>query len=141
MVRCDLINPFVFGWRMRPPMHRIMLLATSLLANCADPTPIAAIGLADGASVAVFGRGMLDIGVSAITGRDCSVVRLDKGQTYCVPTAPPPPERFCTRTLAVADCWVDAEQPGRPGIGDTPAPNAAQDHYRAARWPKSVTFE
>ncbi len=122
-------------------MLRIMLLVTGLVAGCADPTPIAAIGLADGASVAVFGRGMLDIGVSAITGRDCSIVRLDKGQTYCVPTGPPPTERFCTRTLAAADCWADAAQAGRSGIGDTPAPTAAQDRYRAARWPKTLTFE
>jgi hypothetical protein len=122
-------------------MRHIMLLAACFLAGCADPTPVAAIGLADGASVAVFGRSVLDIGVSAITGRDCSVVRLDKGQTYCAPTDPPLPERFCTRTLAAVDCWTGAELPTRTGVGDTPAPNPSQERYRAARWPKSLTFE
>jgi hypothetical protein len=116
------------------------LLLAILLAGCVNATP-SAIGIADGASVAVFGRGVIDIGVSAVTGRDCSVVRLEKGQTYCAPTDPPPAERICTRTLATVDCWPDATELARTGVGDTPPPNAAQERYRAARWPKSLTYE
>jgi hypothetical protein len=117
-----------------------MLLLALLLAGCVNATP-SAISITDAASVAVFGRGVIDMGVSAVTGRDCSVVRLDKGQTYCAPTDPPPPERLCTRTLATVDCWPEAAGPARPGVGDTPPPNAAQERYRTARWPKSLTYE
>jgi hypothetical protein len=97
--------------------------------------------MADGASVAVFGRGVLDLGYSAVSGRDCSVVRLDKGQTYCAPTAPPPPERLCTRTLGTVDCWTEGAIAGRNSGGDTPPPTIAQQRYRSARWPKSLSLE
>jgi hypothetical protein len=116
------------------------MLLPCLLAGCVNATPTA-IGIADGASVAVFGRGVIDIGVSAATGRDCSVVRLEQGQTYCTPTDPPMPERFCTRSLGQPDCWADATPRNRPGIGDTPPPSPAQERFRTARWPKTLTFE
>ena len=113
------------------------------LAGCANAAPAAALLAAEGASVAVFGRGIVDIAVSAISGRDCSIVRLDKGQTYCEPIDRPNPEPFCTRSLGVVDCWnpVIAASLARPGVGDTPPPNLAQDKYRRARWPKTLTFE
>lgn len=127
--------------------RRLLTAATPLLCaallGCANPTPAAALLAAEGASVAVFGRGIVDLGVSAISGRDCSIVRLDKGQTYCAPVDRPNAEPFCTRSLGVVDCWdpVLAAAMQRPGVGDTPPPNLAQEKYRAARWPKSLTYE
>lgn len=119
------------------PMRPVLLVLMSLLAACeAAPFLLAA----DAASVVVFGRGVGDIGVSAITGRDCSIVRLDRGLTYCADTSSPVPARLCTRTLATVDCWTEtAAPPGRRTVADAPEPTAAQARYRAAPWPKSLT--
>ena len=113
------------------------------LTACGSAAPVTALAAAEGTSVAVFGRGIVDLAVSAISGRDCSIVRLDKRETYCAPVDPPNPAPFCTRSLGVVDCWdpVVAAAMQRPGVGDTPPPNLAQEKYRAARWPKSLTYE
>lgn len=107
----------------------------------APPRPWGAAAGIELVSVTVFGRGVIDIGVSAVTGRDCSIVRLDKGQTYCAPPDTPLHEQYCTRTLAVVDCWAapQALEPRGPAVAETPAPTLAQTDYRAARWPKSLT--
>jgi len=117
-----------------------LLFSVSGCAHWADPT--GALAAADVASVVVFGRGIADIGVSAISGRDCSIVRLDRGLTYCAPRdSPPNPGPFCTRSLGVVDCWINPEALPMPQrqVSDTPAPTAAQEQYRRARWPKSLT--
>ena len=103
--------------------------------------PPGALLAADAASVVVFGRGLADLGYSAISGRDCSVVRLDRGQTYCAPKTEPVREAYCTRTLAAVDCWSGPALTavGRPNVEDTPPPTEAQLRYRAAPWPKSLT--
>ena len=120
---------------------RAFPILTGLLLCCGCTAVPAVLAPLEASSVMVFGRGIVDIGVSAVTGRDCSVVRLDRRQTYCVPIEGPETERFCTRSLAVPDCWADpALLPAlRTGIGDTPTPTAAQEHYRLARWPKFLT--
>ncbi len=122
-------------------MRRVLIpLALMVsMAGCADALlPLAA---ADAASVVVFGRGIADIGVSAVTGRDCSIVRLDRQQTYCAPLEPPyGPAPFCSRTLADVTCWSDPERfvvlPRQ--VADGPALTAAQESNRLARWPKSL---
>ena len=82
-------------------MRTILLALTLTLAACSDPAGVTAALIAvEGTGVTVFGRGIVDVGVSAITGRDCSVVRLDRGQTYCEPRYLGPEEpTFCTRSL------------------------------------------
>ena len=62
--------------------------------------PLAALAGAELASVTVFGRGLVDIGASAVSGRDCSIVRLDRGETYCAPRVPAEPAPFCTGSSA-----------------------------------------
>jgi hypothetical protein len=119
-----------------------ILLLLPLLAACTVPAPVIGLGAADVASVAVFGRGIGDIGVSAISGRDCSIVRLDKGQTYCAPLDPGPAcPVFCTRSLGSVDCWRNPERFSVPPrrLADTPPPTLAQERYRAAPWPKTLT--
>ena len=116
----------------------LLLLAT--LSGCA---PAAAVVGADLATVTVFGRGIVDIGVSAVSGRDCSVVRLDKGQTYCAPRIEVArPQPYCTRTLGTVSCWDDPRLLPRPQpeVGDTPPATEDQLRYRAARWPKDLFF-
>ena len=124
-------------------MRVLLLLSVLLCAGCGDLTPAAgALAGADLASVAVFGRGITDIGVSAVTGKDCSVVRLDKGETYCAPRQPVsnPGEPYCTRSLGVVDCWANPTPLvlRSPSVGDTPPPTPLQQEYRRAPWPKSL---
>jgi hypothetical protein len=121
-----------------------LLAAAALLAGCGLPppmTPIAAVGVAAGVtagSIAVIGRSPLDALYSLITGRDCSIVRLDDGKSYCRPVDPPPEKpRFCTHSLAVANCWADpATLPDHPvSLADAPAMTAEQEAYRVRKWP------
>jgi hypothetical protein len=118
-------------------MRAVLLLLLLGLSGCG------VFAGAEAGSVVVFGRGVTDIGVSAITGRDCSIVRLDEGSTYCAArNEAPRPQSFCTRSLGAADCWEDpALLPRMPQeLGDTPPPTDEQLRYRAARWPKSLFF-
>ena len=119
------------------------LLPLLFLPGCAYPLePTGAFAAATAASVVVFGRGVVDIGVSAISGRDCSIVRLDRGQSYCAPRDQPPPRSaFCTRSLGVVDCWSNPEAlpPGTRNVADAKRPTDEQDAYRVAPWPKSLT--
>jgi hypothetical protein len=91
------------------------------------------------ASVATIQRTPVDAVYSWITGRDCSVVRLDQGKTYCRPTEPlPAPQPYCTRSLARVDCWADpATVPGHPrGVADGPSMlTAEQEANRVRTWP------
>ena len=156
-------NPAVLnGALVRVCAHARMraLLLMLCLTACSDPAGVTtALVAAEAATVTVFGRGVADIGISAITGRDCSIVYLDRRQSYCrvqePPPAPPPyctrslgvvdlePDEpaFCTRSLGVADCWADPANlpPGTRQIADTPPPTREQTGYRNARWPKSLT--
>ena len=123
-----------------------MRLPTVLLLACltgCSPAPVVALAAVDLATVTVFGRGVVDIGVSAISGRDCSIVRLDKGLSYCAPIDAPVPVPYCTRSLGRVDCWASPSLLPRPppGVAETPASTAAQDRTRAARWPKSLTAD
>jgi hypothetical protein len=117
-----------------------ILLALLLLTSCgAFPEPVVAASLADLASVAVFQRGLGDLLVSGATGRDCSIVRLDRGQSYCRPVDPPPqPPPYCTRTLGTAECWISPFPPPSLQAGAADGPSTltpAQEAYRTRRWP------
>lgn len=121
-------------------MRVAFLLVMLMVSGCGWEAPGALLA-ADAASVVVFGRGIGDLGYSAISGRDCSVVRLDKGQTYCAPKTEPVRDAYCTRTLARVDCWAGPAllAVNRPSVEDTPPPTDAQLRYQGARWPKSLT--
>src|SRR6201999_4605193 len=104
-------------------MKNILLLGLLPLAACGmseNLTAIVGVGTTV-ASVAAIQRTPADAVYSLWTGRDCSMVRLDEGKTYCRPVEPPPdPPVFCTRSLGSVDCWQDpASMPGHPrGVAD-----------------------
>jgi hypothetical protein len=103
----------------------------------------AAVAGADAATVAIFGRDVVDIGVSAVTGRDCSVVRLDRQQDYCAPREHAPlADPYCSRTLGDVQCWSNPETfviPPRQ-IADTPALTNDQRKQITSRWPKALNI-
>jgi hypothetical protein len=119
---------------MRPLLLPLLLLP---LAGCAEPT--GAFAAANAASVAVFQRAIPDLVVSAVTGKDCSVVRLDQGKPYCAAQPPPPSAPpYCTRSLGVVDCWLNPQQlPGPPPeAADGPRTlTPAQEANRTRKWP------
>ncbi len=95
--------------------------------------------LLGGCGVPVIHRDLFDAAYSLATGRDCSIVRLDQGQTYCRPLEPPPqPPAFCTRSLGRVDCWrdPDALRPEETGVADGPSTlTPAQEENRTQPWP------
>ena len=91
------------------------------------------------AAVPLIGRTLPDVIVSGISGKDCSLVRLDAGKSDCAPQelAPARPV-VCTRSLGTVDCWRNPEALGAAytevadgARGLTPA----QEANRTRRWP------
>ena len=123
-------------------MRRFLILLICFLPTaCGVPwtEPVAAVAGADLVSVMVFKRDMFDVVWSGLTGRDCSVVRLDRGETYCRPTEPPPPlPPYCTHTLGEVNCWTSpAVLPNPPpGVADGPTQlTPEQEANRTRAWP------
>ena len=101
----------------------LALGAVVALAGC-GPAVAPVLGVYAGveiASVAVFHRGLGDMVVSTISGRDCSIVRLDRGLSYCVPVQSPPAPAYCTRTLGRVECWATLPV-GTAGVADPAYP-------------------
>ncbi|MBC7634521.1 MAG: hypothetical protein H7251_02855 [Acetobacteraceae bacterium] len=120
----------------RPIFLRVALCL--LLSGCmAEPTG-ALVG-ANVASVIVFGRGIGDILISAGSGQDCSIVRLDQGKSYCRPVEPAPePPPYCTKSLGGIDCWLNPEALLNPPrqVADGPRALTAEQEARRTRvWP------
>jgi hypothetical protein len=117
------------------------LILVMLLAGC-GATPeqlLTGFGGAGIASIAIIHRSPFDAVYSIVSGRDCSIVRLDRDESYCRPVDPPPePPRYCTRSLGVVDCWADpTDVPGqRRGVADGPRMlTSEQEAYRTRTWP------
>jgi len=136
--------PPPFGEGLFSPVARCCAMRVTLcvlvgmgLGGC-QPAPVVGLAAGAAASVAVFGRTPVDMAVSLAKGRDCSVVRLDRGERYCKPAeAPPVAGPFCTRTLGQAECFADPDAlPDRPApLADGPVGlTAAQEKDRTARW-------
>jgi hypothetical protein len=107
--------------------HRALCIVLLLGACHPAAAPFVAVGAVEASSVAVFGRGSVDLVYSTISGRDCSIVRLERGDSYCKPPERrPPPEPFCTRTLGMPECFATpADLPDHPAeLGDAPPPAA-----------------
>ena len=126
---------------MRPGLIPLILVLSLLLAGCGPELPAVAsvTAVVSGASIPVFHRTPIDMAVSAASGRDCSVVHLDRGEQYCRPKEQPPEQpSFCTRSLGVPDCWENPlKVPNNPReIADGPRSlTPDQESNRTARWP------
>jgi hypothetical protein len=121
---------------MRKPW--LVLLVLPLLCGCAAAAgPLVAANVA---SVVAVGRDPADIVVSVVSGRDCGIIRLARGQSYCRPVeAAAAPPLYCTRSLGVADCWDKPNPFGyyqRPMADGAWAPTELQEQNRTARWPE-----
>ena len=117
------------------------IIALILLGGCqAAVGPAVAVGAVEASSVAVFGRGTVDLAYSALSGRDCSIVRLDEGKSWCKPKeALPAAPRFCTRTLGTPECFDDpAQLPDHPAqLADGPStltPEQEKNRNRGITW-------
>ena len=119
-------------------MRRRLLLLPLLLAGCqaagAPGAPLLAIPAAvEGLSLRAFGRTTGDAVVSLLTGEDCSIARIGRGEAYCGRDDPPAPPPLCTRSLGAVDCWR-APPPAWPpqrGVADGPASlTEAQENHR-----------
>jgi hypothetical protein len=141
---------------MPAPLARLLLIACALLpAGCGAETyewSGALLG-ANAAAIPVFHRDVFDLVYSGVTGRDCSVVRLDADKSYCRPVEPPPaPPPYCTRSIGAVDCWpilaADGPSPSgwmppmltprgfEPQIASGPYTlSPAQEADRVRRWP------
>ena len=128
--------------RARRSLPALLLAALPLtalpLAGCNDWAPTTGYLLAaNGATIAIAGRTVPDMVVSAVSGKDCNVAQLDQHKPYCRDLDPPTrPSAWCTRSLGSADCWQSPQllPPGTPFLGDTPAPTAAQVKQAASGW-------
>jgi len=122
-------------------MRQLLWLGLLAVAGCGwtdTAIGVTAVGT-NVASVVAIHRSPADAVYSWWTGRDCSIVRLDEGKTYCRPVEPEPePPAFCTRGLATVNCWLDPDTvPGHPrGVADGPdGLTAAQEANRLRTWP------
>jgi hypothetical protein len=120
-------------------MRRLFPALLPLFLAACDPASLGAAAAAGAGSVVVIGRTPVDAAVSLARGRDCSVVRLDRGLGYCRPEEPPPaPPPYCTRSLGRVDCWREPPLalPMQRGVADGPAMlTAEQEAHRTRRWP------
>jgi hypothetical protein len=121
-------------------MTRVLCLLL-LLTGCGFTPEQLLTGAVGGVvgSIAVIHRSPFDALYSMVTGKDCSVVRLDEGKSYCRPVEPlPEPQPFCSRSLGVANCWQDPSAlPDHPKeIADGPQVlTPEQEANRTRRWP------
>jgi hypothetical protein len=122
-------------------MKLISMVTLVFLGGCGWSDNLIATAAIGGtvASLATIQRTPADAIYSWWNGRDCSVVRLDQGKSYCRPVEPKPdPPAFCTRSLGAVNCWKDPENlPGAPsGVADGPAElTAEQEANRTRKWP------
>jgi hypothetical protein len=116
-------------------MPRILapLLLPLLLCGCLETA-----ALVSAAGVPLIGRTAPDAVVSTLVGRDCSIVRLDAGKTYCAPEeAAPAAPAICTRSLGVVDCWKNPKDLGAAytEVADgARALTPAQEAHRTRSW-------
>jgi hypothetical protein len=107
---------------MEKSVMRIIAAAIACLfvASCSAATPYAMV---DGATVITTEKTMADHVISLASGKDCSLVRLEQGTTYCEEDeVVPHPNLFCYRELAGVTCYDRPDlrrgESGRVGEND-----------------------
>ncbi len=84
---------------------RTLLLVSSIVLV---PTALTGCGIVavEGASVVMSDKAVSDHIVSWVSGKNCSVVRTEKGLTYCVEDELKiTPKVFCYKTLGSVSCY------------------------------------
>jgi hypothetical protein len=122
-----------------------MLLMLALGPGCeaigAPGAPLLAIPAAvEAVSLRAFGRTVGDGLVSLVTGEDCSIARIGRGDAYCGQDNAPAPPPMCTRSLGSVDCWTvpPAAYPAYRGVADGPSTlTEAQENNRIG-WARRV---
>jgi hypothetical protein len=116
---------------------RLFALLLPLLAGGCVETVVTVTG-ASVAAVPLIGRTLPDVVVSAVSGQDCSLVRLDAGKTYCAPEEKPPVAPLvCTRSLGIVDCWHNPKDLSMPYTEVADGPRVltpAQEAHRTRPW-------
>ncbi len=118
------------------------LFALLVLTGCGATPEQLLTGVVGGgiASIAIIHRSPFDAVYSLATGRNCSVVWLDRGETYCRPQEPAPETpRFCTKSLGAVDCWSEPSRlPAlQHQVADGPhVLTEQQEADRTRRWPE-----
>ncbi len=127
-------------------MRRILSPVVFLtLAGCqaigAPGAPLLAIPAAvEAVSLRAFGRTTGDSIVSLVTGEDCSIARIGRGEAYCGRDDAPPPQPMCTRSLGSVDCWTvpPAAWPAYRGVANGPSSlSEAQENNRIG-WARRI---
>lgn len=127
-------------------MRRLLpLILLAPIAGCqaigAPGAPLLAIPAAvEGLSLRAFGRTTGDSIVSLVTGEDCSIARIGRGDAYCGRDDAPTPPPMCTRSLGAVDCWTvpPAAWPPYRGVANGPSTlNEAQENNRIG-WARRV---
>ncbi len=114
-----------------------MLFVALMLGGCNTPwqQPVGITAAVGAASIVLIHRTPIDALFSVISGRDCSIVYLDRLQDYCRPLDElPEPLPYCTRGLGNVDCWIGGgANLGRP-VADQPALTAQQREQVGTGW-------
>jgi hypothetical protein len=108
----------------RAALLTVLALAPGCAAVGAPGAPLLAIPAAvEAVSLRAFGRTTGDALVSLVTGEDCSIARIGRGEAYCGQDPAPTPPPVCTRSLGAVDCWTvpPAALPAYRGVADGPA--------------------
>ena len=114
-----------------------MLVGALWLCGCNTPwpEPVGIPAAAGAASIVLIHRTPVDGLFSAISGRDCSIVYLDRLQDYCRPLDElPPPLPYCTRGLGNVDCWIGGNASLGRSIAEQPALTAQQRGRVGTGW-------
>jgi hypothetical protein len=108
-----------------PRRHALPALLLALpLGGCLTGDSIGPTAIIGGVSVILTGRTPVDQLASLVTGRDCSVVHVERREPWCATARVPPRTALCTRSLGTVDCWTAppsgysrqvADPPARPG--------------------------
>ena len=90
-------------------MRRASLIAVACLVLTAACD---AVYVGSAATVVTTDKTLPDHAISLFSGKDCSTIRSERGQTYCKEDeVHPEPTVHCYRTLGRIDCYRQAEDP------------------------------
>ncbi len=121
-------------------MPLLLLGLPACQAGLAGAPFIAVPAVVEALSLRAFGRTTGDSIVSLVTGEDCSIARIGRGDAYCGQDNAPAPQPVCTRSLGAVDCWTvpPAAYPPYRGVADGPQTlTEAQENNRIG-WPRRI---